>query len=405
MPGIHSASATATATSAKAGSGARCDAFDLRLARGQLGAGLAFDLPLTSRAADVLPAIGDLSLNASANVRHVARFGTLTDSTLGLAWTPLTGVQVLANLRRSAAAPDLQQLSTPPRVIDNVPIFDFASGRTEAITLLLGGNPDLRAERRRTRTLSLTWQPWAARPLRLATSYEVTTIRDQTGTVFATTPRVEALLPDLFVRDAAGRLRSVAFRPGNFAWQRQRKLQLSLTASGRIGRPPIPAAEGTASTPDKRPSFYLGAVPILALEDRLQPSAGSAFLDLLDGDSIGTFVPRWSGYAYGGVNAGGYGGTFSLYYGGTRRIRSDDPASDLTFLPILQLGFTGYLPADDLLPAQDWARGLQLRLEVADLLDSRQRVRDANGQVPSRFQTDLISPLGRIVTLSLRQRF
>lgn len=381
------------------------DRFDLRLGRTQSEAGLSANLPLTSRSEEVLATLGDLSANASANVRHVQQFGTLVDTTVGLTWMPIKGLQLLANLRRAEKAPDLVQLSSPPRTVENVPLFDFGSGRTQVVTLLLGGNPDLRAERRRVRSVSFSYKPFEDSQLRFGGSYETASIRNQTGTIVAITPQIERLLPELFTRDASGRLLSVAYRPVNFDYERQRKLQVTLTSSGRIGAPPTPAAEGGQAPLDQRASYYLGIVPTYAFEDRLRLRPGAAFLDLLDGDTIGTYAPRVSGYAYGGTNRQGYGATFSIYYGGPRRIRSDDPSADLRFLSILQLGLAAYMPVHDLLPRQVWTRQLQLRLETANLLDSRQRVQDRNGEEPNQYQTDLIDPLGRTVTVSLRKRF
>lgn len=381
------------------------DAFDLRLARTRTEAGVALNLPLTSRAEDVLAIFGDVSANVSVNVRRVEDFGTLADSTLGLAWTPVEGLQLIGTIRNGETAPDLAQLSTPPRVVENVPLFDLASGRTEIVTVFRGGNPDLLAERRRVRSLSLTWKPFKESQLRLGASYDATTIRDQTGVLATLTPRNEAFVPGLFMRDANGRLRSVAFRPINFDLERQRKLQLTLTSTGRIGNPPPSAAEGAPPPQDERPTYYLGVVPIYALEDRLRLRPRTPFLNLLNGDTIGSYAPRVSGYAYGGVNKGGYGGTFGVYYAGERLIRGDEPATDLRFRPVLQLAFSAYVPVEDFLPGQDWAKRLQLRLEIANLLDSRQQVRDGTGATPTRYQTDLIDPLGRTVTVSLRRRF
>ena len=378
--------------------------FALRLERSRLEAGLGLDVPLTSRKADVLPSLGDISLNASANLRRVSGFGSLNDSTFGVTWVVLEGLQFLANIKRSAAAPDLAQQAAPPRTIETVPIFDFSSGRTEIVTLFLGGNPDLLAERRRIQSLGLNVKPFATSQLRVGVSYDATTIRNQAGVIQAITPQTEALLPDLFRRDAAGRLISVAFRPINYFLERQRKLQLTLTASGSIGKLRTPAASGGAGTEDKRPKYYSGIVPSVVFQDELQLRPGTAALDLLHGDSVGSYTPRVSGYAYGGINAGGYGATINAYYGGARRIRGASPAADLRFMSIFKIELAAYLPMEALVSHADWARHLQLRLNVANVTDSRQRVRDANGAVPNRYQTDLIDPLGRTVTLSLRKR-
>lgn len=379
------------------------EASDYHLGRTQTEAGVAVDLPLTSRAQDVLPLLGDVSVNASGNVRHVETFGTLADTTLGLAWTPIPGLQLLYNMRRSETAPDPIQLSVPPRTVPNVPVFDYGSGTTRIVTLLLGGNPDLRPEHRLVRSLSLTWKPFGKSQLRISPSYDVTEARNQTGVLAYLNARGQAVVPDLYVHGDGGLL-SVSYRPINLDFQRQRKVQVSLTSSGRIGKPPA-ITTGSPTPTDTRASYYVGLTPTVALENRLRLRPGTPSLDLIGGDTIGGYDPRYSGYAYGGVNTGGYGGTFGVYYGGGRRIRGDTPMSDLRYNAELVLSLSAYMPVEGLLPSRPWAKQLQLKLEVANLLDARQRPRDGNGQVPNRLQANLADQLGRTATISLRKLF
>ncbi|WP_447411907.1 hypothetical protein, partial [Clostridium perfringens] len=58
-----------------------------------------------------------------------------------------------------------------------------------------------------------------------------------------------------------------------------------------------------------------------------------------------------------------------------------------------------------LLKAHPWVRGLRLTLGVDNILDSRQRVRDANGITPISYQPDYLNPLGRTIRLSIRKLF
>ena len=378
--------------------------FDLHLARGRVEGGIAVDLPLASRREDVLPFIGELSFNASFNARAVGGFGSLSDRTYGINWGPIDGVQLLANVRHSEVAPDMAQQSTPVVRVENVAIFDFGNGRTELVTLVQGGNPDLLAERRVTRSLTLSVKPFAKQELRLGATYQETTIRDQTGTVYALTPRTEADLPDLFTRDPAGRLVSVAYRPINFSLERQRTLNFTLNANGRIGKAPPPPQPGKPPLPQA--NYYGGLGPSIRLSDRLQLRPGAPELDLLRGDTIaGWSAPRVSGYAYGGINYLGNGMNFNGWYGGASRVRSADPAGDLHFSPILKINVGAYLSVHHFLKDEEWTSHMQLRLDVTNLTDDRQNVRDGNGDIPNRFQRDYLDPIGRTVTLSLRKLF
>jgi len=384
--------------------------FALSLGRTRAEAGIALDVPLASRREGVLGFIGELSVNASVRARHVGGFGSLQDSTYGVSWAPIAAVQLLATIKRSDSAPDMAQQSAPAVQVLNVPVFDYGNGRTELVTLNLGGNPGLAAERRLTRSFGVNFKPFAKTELRISATYEVTNIRDQTGTVYATTPRTEAILPSLFVRDSAGRLTSVSYRPINFALERQRTLILNLNASGKIGKappPPPPPAPGAKPAPPRPQAGYYGGMgPSIKFSDRLQLRAGTPEFDLLRGDTVtGGGSPRAFGYAYGGVYYQGFGVNFDGWYGGGSRVRSADPAGDLRFSPILKLNLGGYLPVHRLLPHSEWTKKLQARVDINNLTDARQRVRDGNGNVPNRFQRDYLDPIGRTVTLSLRKLF
>lgn len=377
---------------------------DFQLGRTRMEGAIALDVPLTSRRDNALPFVGDLSVNASANLRRVGGFGALHDTTFGLVWGPIEGVQLLAGVRRSATAPDLAQQSTPSREVANAPVFDFGSGRTELVTLIQGGNPDLLAERRLVRSLAFNIKPFAQRQLRFSATYEETTIRNQTATIRAITPETERIVPELVTRDAAGRLTSVTYRPTNFYLEHKRGLQLTLNSSGKLGKAPPPAPSGSKKQPPPRPGYYGGIGATIKFRDALQLRPGTRVLDLLRGDSVGTWTPRIIGSAYGGINYRGYGATMNAWYGGPRRVRSANPSADLRFLSIFRLNIGAYLPFESLVPRQKWARNLQIRVNVDNLTDARQRVRDRLGAVPYRYQTDYIDPIGRTLTITLRER-
>lgn len=375
--------------------------FQLNLGRTRVEGGLAVDVPLTSRRERALAALGDISVNASFRVREVERFGSLRDTTFGTAWSPIEGIQLLATVKRSAAAPDMAALATPAYQTPNATVFDYGSGHTELVTMLRGGNPDLAAEHRLVRSLALTIKPFAKREWRVSATYETTTIRDQTGTVYAITPQTEALLPDLLVRDSTGKLISVAYRPINFAVERQRALNLVVNANGTLGKPqPRP---GGAVQPV--PSYYGGIGPSVKFSDRLQLRPGTPELDLLGGDTvIGGGNPRVSGYFYGGINYLDLGATFDGWYGGANRVRSADPAGDVRFSPILLLNVGAYFSAHRLVN-QNWARKLRLQIDVKNAFDAHPNAHNGYGKIPNRLQPDYLEPVGRTVTLTLRKLF
>ncbi len=372
--------------------------------RSRIEGTVALDLPIASRREDVLPWIGDVSANASATLRRVEGFGTLSDTTLGMNWAPFTGLQLLAQYNRSAAAPTLDQLAAPQISAPQVSLFDFATGRSTLVTLFLGGNPTLAAERRSTQSIGATVKPFAKSEVRIGATYEMAEIRNGVQTIFALTRATQAALPDLFVRDATGALVSVAFRPTNVFRERRRTLNLTLAANGQLGRAMPPTTPG--GRPPDRPSFYGGIGPTIRFSDRLELRPGAPTLDLIAGDTVsGGTTQRLAGYGYGGLSYLGNSGTFDFYCTGSAGVRGAVAASTLEFASLCKINVTGSLGIHPFLPRQAWTRNLVLKLEVANITDARQRVRDANGLVPFRYQPDLLDAVGRSVVLSLRKLF
>jgi hypothetical protein len=398
---------TASAEVERTSSDARttgADQYAVAFARTRVEGQVAVDVPIASRREEVLAWAGDLSANASVAVRRVGGFGTLSDVTGGLTWSPLARIQLLAQVKRSAAAPMLDQLASPQASSPQVPLFDFATGRSTLVTLLVGGNPALAAEQRLVRSLGVTVKPFAAHELRVGLSYDATRIGNGIQTVYALTPTTEAGLPDLFVRDAAGGLATVTFRPTNIFRESRHTIGLTLNANGQLGHAKPPATPG--GSPPERPSFYGGIGPSLALQDRVMLRAGGPALDLLAGDTLsGGITPRWSGYGYGGINYLGNGGAFDIYCTGGGLIVGAVAASTLAFAPLCTINVNGSLSLHHFLPRQAWTKHLGLKLEIANLSGAQQQVHDAAGTVPYRYQPDLLTPLGRTLTLSLRKLF
>jgi hypothetical protein len=378
--------------------------FDLRLGRTRTEAGVSVDVPLTSRREDFLPVIGDLSVNGSLYARRISGFGSLRDRTIGVTWTPVKGVQLLVQDKRSAAAPDMEKLASPVVQIDNYTVFDFATGRSEVVTVTQGGNPNLLAEHRHARSIGLSLKPFPKREIGINATFEDTDIRNQTADIYSVAPDLEAIFPDRFVRDDSGRLVAVTFQPTNFYRERQRALKLTLSASGSVGKKSNSAEGGDKKNGDGRAHYYAGAGPVLWFRDRLQLRPGTPALDLLRGDTVkGWGMPRVTSYFYGGIGYRGNGLSIGGWYQGSSRVRSDNPASDLYFSGIFKLNLGAYISVHHFLPKLDWASHVQLKLDVENVGDAHQHVHDGNGRTPNRFQPDYLDPLGRTVKLTLRK--
>ena len=58
-----------------------------------------------------------------------------------------------------------------------------------------------------------------------------------------------------------------------------------------------------------------------------------------------------------------------------------------------------------LLPKADWAKSFRISLNVLNLTNDRQRVRDSAGLTPLQYQRGYRDPLGRTVEIEFRKVF
>ena len=383
----------------------------LDLTRTTTAARVSVDLPITSPDRDVLAFVGRLSANGSVGISDVSRFGRLASSTLGINWTPVRRVQVTATLDDARTPPDIALLTGPITTAPNTPFFDFTTGRSELVTVLSGGNPDLAPDRRRRTTVAVSIQPIRDKEVRLNLEYVNTRISDQTTTLGSVTPDFQAAFPGAFQRDPAGRLVLVDLRATNVAFERERRVRATFNLSLPVGPKPLlapsPAKQGPPPKPPKpRPTISATIGATYRIEDVLTLRPGSPTLDLLDGATL-TGVggqPRWQGDIdvrgnYGPASVGVYGS-----FQGSTRIRSDLAASDLRFsgrvwlVPFLNLNV-------DKIVDRPWAKQMSLQFSIENVLNDRIDVRDRDGRTPDRFQSAYIDPEGRSIRLGVRKIF
>lgn len=145
--------------------------------------------------------------------------------------------------------------------------------------------------------------------------------------------------------------------------------------------------------------------------DTVTIAPGVADLDRLNGDATDIRGPfKHQVQANGGVTKNGYGVRADLSWqsgafinGGTARAPIDIRAAPLTTLGVRS--FVTFNPTMKAVRDHPWLLGARVELNVRNLFDTRLRVTDANGTVPVNYQPDLLDPIGRTVTLSLRKLF
>lgn len=380
------------------------------------GASVNASVPLASAREGSLSFLGEMQLSGMAGVSQVSDFGRLGTSNLGLNWTPFRALQLNASVNVAQAAPAVTQLVAPVTATPNTPFFDYVTGRSTLVTTIFGGNPDLAPEKRRITTLGIAVQPIKDKEMRLGLDYLDTRIDNQAASLGGATPAFQRAFPDLFTRDALGQLTRVDLRPVNLAFERERKLRLTVDLQTQLGKsPPPPAAQPPADAaktlPPPRPrrqppSLWLSATTNYRLEDRLTLRDGGAVLDLLDGATLnGTGGrPRWEVELNGNVSYGLFNlGVFGRVQGATR-IRSDIAASDLRFSGRTWLVLYSFIKMDKIV-AKPWAKGLNVNVTVENILNDRITVTDRDGRTPNRFQPALIDPLGRSIRVGVRKLF
>lgn len=427
--------------------------------RVQGGANIA--VPLTSRREKFGAAIGDLTLNLTANLSHVSDFGAVNDWSAGLTWGPTEKLNLQASYIVNQETPSISQLGNPQVQTFNVPVYDFTRGETVLVTVTSGGNSALLREQQRDWKLSANWT-LPIKDSNLIVEWFSNRSNDVTASFPLLTPAIEAAFPGRVTRDSSGRLIAIDQRPVTFASQQSSRLRWGFNTSGGIGKAPEgggimgmggppggrppgqggprPAggaaapAGGGAAAPAARPRggggggrggamaamfggggppgrWSLGVFHSVQLENRVLISPTGPTLDLLNGDALSSSgSPRHSVEFNGGVFYKGFGGFFQGTWTGPSRIVSSalTGTSDLRFGSATSANlylFAEFSMMQDLTKKVPFLQGARASLRFENLFDSVQSVTDGTGAVPLSYQRDYLNPRGRVIQLEFRKMF
>lgn len=446
---------------------------DSDLGRTRGVAGINLDLPVSRRNRD-FSALGNLTLNANAEVEQLSGFGTLTTLGGGANWSPVERVNLIASWTREEGAPSVAQLGDPILETPDTPLFDFTTGQAVLVNRIAGGNPDLAADRRNVLKLGGNWKPFEERDLRIRAEYVRSTLDNPISSFPGASPAIEAAFPERFVRDGDGDLVSVDVRPVNFDRARRDTLRWGIDFSkplrsarpteaqiaqlrsrfapqGRQGAPsgqaqgetspaagPPPAGDGPAAGESpagsgergpwaggrrfaggpggfggrgggQRGRLTFSFTHTVNLVDEVTIRPGLPKLDFLDGEAVSDSGgrPRHELEAQAGWSNNGLGARLSGNWRSGTRVAGGENG-DLRFSPLATVNlrlFASLGERLDLVARHPWLIGTSARLEFRNLLDSRPKVRDALGDAPYSYQPDLLDPMGRTVTVSIRKLF
>jgi hypothetical protein len=192
---------------------------DLARTRGTASANI--DLPISRRNRG-FSALGNLTLNANAQVEQLSDFGTLTAIGAGLNWSPVARLNLITSWTREEGAPSVQQLGDPIFETPGTRVFDFRRNETVEAIARTGGNPDLLSDKRNVLKVGANWRPLEETDLRVRVDYVHSRIDRPISSFFGVSGAIEAAFPERFVRATCapapciGELVSVDLRPVNF---------------------------------------------------------------------------------------------------------------------------------------------------------------------------------------------
>ena len=72
---------------------------------------------------------------------------------------------------------------------------------------------------------------------------------------------------------------------------------------------------------------------------------------------------------------------------------------------MLQINLRLFADAGRIIPKEKWAKGMRLSLDVLNLTNDRQRVRDSFGETPLQYQRGYRDPIGRTIEIEFRKVF
>lgn len=378
----------------------------LNRSRGRQADGqISFNIPVASRAQNILAPLGDISLDVSGAVRRASGAGTYYRLHGGARWSPFTFIDLRASVDHEHNEPAFDQLRGA-RMEIITRMFDFARQEYVQPLRIFGGNPDLRGGSRRTFALNAMIRPFKDDLATFNIGYQRNVARDGITAFPALTPEIEAAFSERVIRDASGRLVAIDSRPVNIAhdvnaqlssglalrWTEKAKTGDDAPPSSAIFKPWMVSATINHRWLLKSETLIRDGLPVI---DQLNGSGQSRhsvnFQIVASKRGMGaTLDGNWNASSY--VRGGTAGSGMMFRY----------PASTLFNLSL-------FAEPEHLLAVREgrwWASDLRVSLDIQNLLNGYRRMDYVGpGTPPKALSRDEIDPIGRTVRLTVRKRF
>lgn len=413
-----------------------------QLRRGDAQVGFSLDLPITSRRDSFGAGLGDLSLNLNGEVHGLSDFGRLTAYGAALTWSPLSKLTLTANYIASEKAPGLSDLGGPVTVTSGVALYDFRRNETVLATVTTGGNPALLKERQRDIKISANWDLPIGKESALLVEYFRNRSTGTTNAFPLLTADVEAAFPGRVQRDSSGRIVAVDQRPVTFAEQSGSRLRTSLNFGGSFGKPDPNARRGPLAGMggggggggggprsmggprpgggrggggrgggDGRGHWNLSLAYTAEFAGTAQIASGGRVLDLLGGDALsGAGIARHRVTLEGGAFYRGFGLRVSGNFASSTHVDTEGQGGSgrLDFGPLATFNLRAFADLgrkQGLVARMPFFKGTRISLGANNLFDGQQKVTDASGATPLRYQPGYLDPAGRVLSIELRKQF
>lgn len=374
--------------------------------RNQLTTQLSFAIPVTSRDAQVLGALGNISADLVGGIDIASDEKRRSRYTAGLNWSPAAGIDLRASLTHSQIVLSAELLNAP-RVETRMRLYDYLRQETVEPIWILGGNPDLRSGSQRLLSLRATLRPFGSQLATFTTDYQRQVGRGGVAPFPQLTPATERIFPDRIMRDAGGRLVSLDARPIQIERDLTSQLNSSVTLFFAGKAKPGDGGAVKARMWDNG-QFTITLNHGWQLRSELLIAPGLPVLDRLGGDggqSRHTLALQ--------VNAGwrGLGANLNGNWQSAVRIRDTarpDGTRDFLYPATAQFNFGLFFEPAQLWPAsgeKSWLSKLRVTVDVQNLFDTYRRVRLADGSVPAGYRRYEIDPLGRTIQIGIQKQF
>jgi len=348
-------------------------------------------------------AFGDLSMTLGANLNETGA-GGVDGRIVSLSWAPIRKLRFSGSWSTSADSLTDQQRFDPIFYGPPTVVYDFLTGESVLVQPILGGNPDLRPPTSDQISAAITAGPITSWNLLGGVNLRRTTAIDGIGTLPSASPAIEAAFPERYRRDISGRLVSIDQRPINVSSALTETLSSNLSFAVPLGG----ASSGLGGASLVRVTLN----HTWQLHNATTLRHGLPEMDRLSGDGGG--LPRQETGLLVDGRHGRWGLNAAVRWRDGHRIRRDlgrNSDRDLVIAPFstidLKLSFllerTTAAGVDGGSPRR--GVGLQLGLEVANLLDDRPSARLGDGRSAPGYGRDDQDPMGRTVRLTLKRRF